>query len=79
MIFSKKLLLNKVYRDLMVNKARQTSSMNMKASDANELLYDNTTTLLRLIRSIGQIFLKKLGFLDKIFSKNNSIYFQQRL
>ena len=56
MIFSKKLLLNKVYRDLMVNKARQTLSMTTKASDANELLYDNTTTLLRLIRSIGQIF-----------------------
>ena len=53
----------------MVNKARQTSSMTTKASDTNELLYDNTTTLLRLIMSISQIFLKKLGFLDKIFSK----------
>ena len=63
----------------MVNKARQTSSMTTKASDAKKLLCDNTTTLLRLIMSIGQIFWKKLGFLDKIFSKNNSIYFQQRL
>ena len=29
--------------------------------------------------SIGQIFEKKLGFLDKIFSKKNYIYFQQSL
>ena len=59
----------------MVNKARQTSSMTTKASDANELLYDNTTTLLRLIMSISQIFLKKLGFLDKIFSKKQFYLF----
>ena len=63
----------------MVNKARQTSSMTMKASDANEILYDNTTTLLRLIMSISHIFLKKLGFLDKISSKKQCYLFPTKV
>ena len=63
----------------MVNKARQTLSMTSKASDANELLCDNTTTLLRLIMSIGQIFWKKLGSLDKIFSKKQFYLFPTKV
>ena len=49
--------------------------MTIKASDTNELLCDNNT--LRLITSIGQIFLdfRKLGFLDKIFSKKQVFLF----
>ena len=55
--------------------------MTKKASDVNEILLSVTTTLQisnhcrSLIMSIGQIFFKKLGFLNKIFSKKKTIIF----
>ena len=47
--------------------------MTITASDANELCV--TTTLSRVIMSIGQIFLRKLGFLVKIFIKKKLFLF----
>ena len=65
--------------------------MNVKASDADKLLCDNNTVethhvnqsdflkktwLSRhVIMSVDQIILRKLGFLDKIFSKNQFFLF----
>ena len=52
--------------------------MNIKASDANE--FNCVTTILwRLIMPIGQIFFKKLGSLDKIFSKKIIIFISNKV
>ena len=59
-IFSKKSILfisNKVYKDLIANKASLISQMTIKASDRQtRTRYCVTATLQRLIMSIGQIF-----------------------
>ena len=53
--------------------------MTIKDSDMNKLLFDNNTVKTHLVNQSD--FLRKLGFLDKIFSKkqfflfNNSIFF----
>ena len=52
------------------------SPMTKKALDANELLCDNNTVK---TYHVSQIFLKILSFLDKIFNRKNSFYFQQSL
>ena len=51
--------------------------MTKKALDANKLLCDNNTVKTHHVN--WSDFLKILSFLDKIFSKNNSYYFQQSL
>ena len=60
-----------------MKKARQTSPMTKKALDAKELLCDNNTVKTHHVN--WSDFLKILSFLDKIFNKNNSFYFQQSL
>ena len=53
--------------------------MTTKDSDMNKLLFDNNTVKTHLVNQSD--FIRKLGFLDKIFSKkqfflfNNSIFF----
>ena len=49
--------------------------MTKKASDANELLCDNNTVKTHHVNRSD--FFKKLGFLDKIFSKKNYLFYFQ--
>ena len=51
--------------------------MTVKASDVNKLLCDNNTVKNHHVN--WSDFWKKTGFLDKIFSKKNYLYFQQSL
>ena len=46
--------------------------MTVKASDANKLLCDNNTVKTHHVN--WSDFLKKLGFLDKIFSKKQFLF-----
>ena len=50
--------------------------MTKKALDANELLCDNNTVKTHQVNRSD--LKKKLGFVDKIFSKNNSLYFSTK-
>ena len=47
--------------------------MTIKDSDMNKLLFDNNTVKTHLINQSD--FLRKLGFLDKIFSKKQFFLF----
>ena len=47
--------------------------MTIKDSDVNKLLFDNNTVKTHLINQLD--FLRKLGFLDKIFSKKQFFLF----
>ena len=47
--------------------------MTLTASDANELLCDNNTV--KTCHDNRSDFLRKLGFLDKMFSKNQFFLF----
>ena len=57
----------------MVNKARQTLPMTIKDSAMNKLLFDNNTVKTHLVNQSD--FLRKLGFLDKIFSNKQFFLF----
>ena len=76
-IFNKKKQLffisNKVYKDLKANKARWTSPMTKEVFDANELLCDNNTVKTHQVNRSD--FKKRLGFVDKIFSKKQLFSF----
>ena len=52
--------------------------MTKKALDTNELLCDNNTVKTHYVNQ-SDFLKKKLGFLDKILSKNNSFYFRPNL
>ena len=70
---------NKVYKDLKVSKARWTSLMTKKALDANKLLCDNNIIKTHQVNR-SDLKKKKLGFVDKIFSKKTILcIFQQSL
>ena len=68
---------NKVYKDLKANKARWTSPMTKKVFDANELLCDSNTVKAHQVN--WSDFKKRLGFVDKIFSKKTIIFISNKV
>ena len=51
--------------------------MTIKDSDVNKLLFDNNTVKTHLINQLD--FLRKLGFLDKIFSKKTILFISNKV